>query len=178
MESKSVITSRVLEKLGDHINTDVMTPGKYLTSYTPEHLGSICLIDLDPTFRDRMRPGGILLAGVNFGCGSSRETAPIALKAAGVRLIIGAEFARIFYRNALNIGLPCIVCPQAAGRCQVGDDLEVDLERGTIRDLTLGEVFQGEGIPAQLLEQFAQGGLIPYLKNKIQKGELYGKNSV
>ena len=178
MEQKSVITSQVLEKLGDHINTDVMTPGKYLTSYTLEHLASICLIDLDPSLRERMRPGGILLAGVNFGCGSSRETAPIALKAAGVRLIIGEEFARIFYRNALNIGLPCITCPPAAKGCQVGDFLEVDLERGIIRNVTSGETFRGEGIPAQLLAQFAQGGLIPYLKNAIERGKLHGENPV
>ena len=178
MAERSVLSGKVLEKLGDHIDTDVMTPGKYLTSYTEEHLASICLIDLDPGFRERMRPGGILMCGVNFGCGSSRETAPIALKAAGVRLVIGEEFARIFYRNALNIGLPCIVSPGAARGCRVGDELEVDLEEGTVRDLTSGEAFPGEGIPAQLLEQFAAGGLIPYLKEKIRKGELHGQDAV
>ena len=164
---ETILSCRVLDKLGDHIDTDVMTPGKYLSSYTPEHLASICLIDLDPGFRERMRPGGILLAGVNFGCGSSRETAPIALKAAGVRLVIAAEFARIFYRNALNIGLPCIVCPEAAKNCRIGDELEVDLTSGVIMNMTTGNRYAGEGIPPSLLEQFEAGGLIPYLKLQL-----------
>lgn len=169
MKETNIISCKVLDKLGDHIDTDVMTPGKYLTSYEPDYLGSICLIDLDPDFRARMRPGGVLLAGVNFGCGSSRETAPIALQAAGVRLIIAKEFARIFYRNALNIGLPCIVCPEAADRCAVGNELEVDLSSGVITDRALGETFQGDGIPPELLEQFAMGGLIPYLKLTLER---------
>lgn len=169
MNESNTITCRALDKLGDHINTDVMTPGKYLTSYEPEYLGSICLIDLDPAFRGRMRPGGILLAGVNFGCGSSRETAPIALKAAGVRLIIAEEFARIFYRNALNIGLPCIVCPEAAAECSAGDELSVDLTSGEIKNITSGKSYSGDGIPAELLEQFEAGGLIPYLKKKYKR---------
>ncbi|MBQ6396924.1 MAG: 3-isopropylmalate dehydratase small subunit [Oscillospiraceae bacterium] len=169
--AETILSCKILDRLGDHIDTDVMTPGKYLTSYTPEHLGSICLIDLDPGFRERMRPGGILLAGVNFGCGSSRETAPIALKAAGVRLVIAKEFARIFYRNALNIGLPCIVSAEAAEGCKVGDELEVDLAAGVIRDLTTNRQYAGEGIPASLLEQFEAGGLIPYLRQKLGVGQ-------
>ncbi len=168
--AESIILCKALDKLGDHINTDVMTPGKYLTSYEPEYLGSICLIDLDPTFRDRMRPGGVLLAGVNFGCGSSRETAPIALKAAGVKLVIAKEFARIFYRNALNIGLPCIVCPSAAEECAVGDTLNVNLTSGRIENLTNGKHYTGDGIPAELLEQFEAGGLIPYLRKTLGVG--------
>lgn len=163
----TILSCTILDKLGDHIDTDVMTPGKYLTSYTLEHLGSICLIDYDPAFRERMRQGGILLAGVNFGCGSSRETAPIALKAAGVRLVIAKEFARIFYRNALNIGLPCIVCSEAAEDCTVGDELEVDLVSGEITNKTTGRRYCGEGIPTTLLEQFEAGGLIPYLKLQL-----------
>lgn len=169
--NSNIIKKKVLYKLGDHINTDVMTPGKYLTSYTNEHLASICLIDLDPAFRDMVRPGGIVTGGVNFGCGSSRETAPIAMKAAGTELIIAKEFARIFYRNALNIGLPCIVCPEAADACELGDELEVDLVSGEIKDLTKKLTFKGEGIPQELLEQFEYGGLIPYLKEKIRRGE-------
>ncbi|MBR2806102.1 MAG: 3-isopropylmalate dehydratase small subunit [Oscillospiraceae bacterium] len=169
--AESVISYEILVKMGDHIDTDVMTPGKYLTSYTEEHLASICLIDYDPTFRDRMRPGGVLVAGVNFGCGSSRETAPIALKAAGVKLVIAKEFARIFYRNALNIGLPCIVCPEASDECAVGDTLEVDLVKGEIFDKTTGKRYKGEGIPAELLEEFEAGGLIPYLKLKLTENK-------
>jgi len=169
MSKIALIRGNVLDKLGDHIDTDVMTPGKYLTSYEPAYLGSICLIDLDPGFRERMKPGGILLAGVNFGCGSSRETAPIALKAAGVQLIIAKEFARIFYRNALNIGLPCITSEEAAAVCEIGDDLEVDLESGLIVNHTKNGSFHGDGIPQELLAQFEAGGLFPYLKARLRQ---------
>ncbi|MCR4578354.1 MAG: 3-isopropylmalate dehydratase small subunit, partial [Clostridiales bacterium] len=105
-----------------------------------------------------------------FGCGSSRETAPIALKAAGVKLVIAKEFARIFYRNALNIGLPCIVCPSAAEECAVGDTLNVNLTSGRIENLTNGKHYTGDGIPAELLEQFEAGGLIPYLRKTLGVG--------
>ncbi len=169
--SNAVISEKLRYILDDHINTDVMTPGKYLTSYEPEYLGSICLIDLDPGFREKVAGGAIVTAGVNFGCGSSRETAPIALKAAGARVIIAKEFARIFYRNALNIGLPCIVCAEAVDSCALGDELEVALQTGTIVNKTTGKTFQGEGIPEELLEQFRAGGLIPYLKLTLGKKE-------
>lgn len=162
---------KILTKLGDHIDTDVMTPGKYLTSYEPEYLGSICLCDLDPDFSKKMQQGGILIAGKNFGCGSSRETAPIALKAAGVKAVIAEEFARIFYRNALNIGLPCIICTEILENADVGDTLELDLLKGDIENKTRGLLLKGTPIPEELLEQFQCGGLIPYLKKILKEGE-------
>lgn len=162
---------KILEKLGDHIDTDVMTPGKYLTSYEPEYLGSICLCDLVPDFSKKMQPGGILVAGKNFGCGSSRETAPIALKAAGVKAVIAEEFARIFYRNALNIGLPCVMCKDISEKTELGDVLEIDLTKGLIKNKTRGSILDGTSIPEELLEQFQSGGLIPYLKKTLKEGE-------
>lgn len=162
---------KILEKLGDHIDTDVMTPGKYLTSYEPEYLGSICLCDLVPDFSKKMQPGGILVAGKNFGCGSSRETAPIALKAAGVKAVIAEEFARIFYRNALNIGLPCVMCKGISEKTELGDVLEIDLTKGLIKNKTRGTILDGMSIPEELLEQFQSGGLIPYLKKTLKEGE-------
>ncbi len=161
---------KVLEKLGDHIDTDVMTPGKYLTSYDPEYLGSICLCDLEPDFPSKMAQGGILIAGKNFGCGSSRETAPIALKAAGTKMVIAEEFARIFYRNALNIGLPCVICKKISENTDVKDELEVDLETGRIRNLTKGTIMEGTPIPEDLRAQLSAGGLMAYLKIKLEEG--------
>lgn len=161
---------KVLAKLGDHIDTDVMTPGKYLISYEPEYLGSICLRDFDPGFSERMAEGGIIIAGRNFGCGSSRETAPIALKAAGTRLIIAEEFARIFYRNALNIGLPCIICRDITKIAVIGDRLRIDLEQGTIWNLTQNIHMAGSPIPPDLMAQFEAGGLMEYLKKKLKAG--------
>ena len=163
------LTYTVKEKLGDHIDTDVMTPGKYLTAYEPEYLGSICLCDLVPGFSEKMGEGGILIAGKNFGCGSSRETAPIALKAAGTRAVIAEEFARIFYRNALNIGLPCVVSENIRKNADIGDELEIDLEQGVIRNLTRGTSMKGTPVPEELMEQFQVGGLIEYMKKKLRE---------
>ena len=163
------LTYTVKEKLGDHIDTDVMTPGKYLTAYEPEYLGSICLCDLVPGFSEKMGEGGILIAGKNFGCGSSRETAPIALKAAGTKAVIAEEFARIFYRNALNIGLPCVVSENIRENADIGDELEIDLEQGVIRNLTRGTSMKGTPIPGELMEQFQAGGLIEYMKKKLRE---------
>lgn len=159
----------VKEELGDHIDTDVMTPGKYLTAYEPEYLGSICLCDLIDDYSGKMGDGGILIAGKNFGCGSSRETAPIALKAAGTKAVIAEEFARIFYRNALNIGLPCIVCEGILDKAKVGDKLEIDLEKGEIINHTNGIKMSGTPIPKELMKQFQAGGLMEYIKKKLGK---------
>ena len=164
-----LLTFSVLAKLDDNIDTDVMSPVKYMTSYEPSYLGTIALKDLDPDFTTKMAPGGILVAGSNFGCGSSRETAPIALKAAGTKLILAEEFARIFYRNALNIGMPCIVCPGIHDSANIGDKLEVDLSGGTVHNLTSGKILQGTPIPLELMEQFEAGGLMELLQNKFLK---------
>ena len=159
----------VLEKLGDHIDTDVMTPGKYLSSFEPDYLASICLKDMYPGFSDRMKVGGFVVAGKNFGCGSSRETAPIALKAAGTKAIIAEEFARIFYRNAINIGLPCVACPGIISCTDIGDQLELNLQEGIVRNTTKNIVLEGTPIPSELNEMFEAGGLIEYLKKILQQ---------
>lgn len=164
------IECKIQAKLGDHIDTDVMTPGKYLTSYEPEYLASICLRDLEPDFTDKMKEGGILVAGKNFGCGSSRETAPIALQAAGVKVVIAEEFARIFYRNAFNIGLPCIVCKGIQKKVDIGDILHIDLEKGTINNLTKRIQMEGLPIPEDLLRQLRAGGVMEYLKKLLKEG--------
>lgn len=165
----SVIESKVLAMLGDHIDTDLITPGKYLTDYSEEYLGSICLKDAYPDFTKTLAPGGILVAGLNFGCGSSRETAPIALKAAGVKAIVAKEFARIFYRNALNIGLPCVVCPRLAESVKIGDVLELHLVDGVMINKTTGKTYGGSQFSSALVAQFEAGGLIPYLLKRREE---------
>lgn len=163
------VAGKVLYQLGNHIDTDVITPGKYLTDYSPAYLGSICLKDSYPDFREKMAPGGILIAGINFGCGSSRETAPIALQAAGVKAILAEEFARIFYRNAINIGLPAIVCPGISRAARAGDELEIDMEKGIVYNRTEGIQLAGTPIPPELFGYFSAGGLINYLKLRNKK---------
>lgn len=127
--------------------------------------------DIDPEFPQRMAPGGFLVARKNFGCGSSRENAPVALKAAGVRAILAEEFARIFYRNALNICLPVIECPRIFEAAELGDELEVDISTGAVRNLTKGTVIQGIPLPGFLLEMMKAGGLVAFLKQEL-KGNL------
>jgi 3-isopropylmalate/(R)-2-methylmalate dehydratase small subunit len=156
----------VLVKLGDHIDTDLLAPGKYLKDFDPALLGTVCLRDLDPEFPAKMAPGGFLVAGVNFGCGSSRETAPTAVQQNNAKAIIAEEFARIFYRSAINIGLICIECKGITGAVKVGDELEIDVDTGLVKNLSTGVELQGTSIPPQLKEQFEAGGLIPHLKKK------------
>lgn len=165
-----VLTSKVLYQLGDNIDTDLISPSKYMTAFTPEYLATICLRDAYPDFREQVAPGGIVIGGVNFGCGSSRETAPISMKETGTKVVIAEEFARIFYRSAMNIGLPCIVCKGITQAAGVGDELQIDFLTGEIRNLTTGKTLQGTPIPAELLELFEAGGLISYLKTKIAAG--------
>ena len=162
------LTSRVLYILGDHIDTDLISPSKYMTDFDPRYLATIALRDAYPDFREKMSGGGILVAGKNFGCGSSRETAPIALKEAGVLAIIADEFARIFYRNAINIGLPCIICPGIQETVAVGDELRVNFVSGRIENLTTGAIFEAAPIPDELINYFEAGGLINYLEQKLR----------
>ena len=150
-------------KYGDHVDTDVIIPARYLASQNHQELASHCMEDIDKTFVTRVKPGDIMVAGVNFGCGSSREHAPIAIKASGIACVIAASFARIFYRNAINIGLPILECPEAASDCQAGDQLEVDLEQGIIRNLTRGQSYQAQVFPPFIREMIDAGGLLPYL---------------
>jgi 3-isopropylmalate/(R)-2-methylmalate dehydratase small subunit len=168
-----ILKNYVLSKFGDDISTDnIIQENKYGASFKPEDLARICMRDIDPEFPRRMAPGGFMVAGKNFGCGSSREGAPLSLKAAGVRVIIAEEFARIFYRNALNICLPVIECPGAAAAIDLGDELEVDLSSGRIRNITEGSLIQGIPIPGFLLEMMKAGGLIAFLKKQLSSTTL------
>lgn len=157
--------------LGDQIDTDLITPGKYLTSYEDGFLGSICLKDAYPDFRDAMKAGGILIAGENFGCGSSRETAPIALKAAGVKLILAEEFARIFFRNAINIGLPCMECKGISKKVPCGARLTVDFSEGIVKEPNSGMTWTSAPLPEELNALFQAGGLMKFLKSQISHSQ-------
>jgi 3-isopropylmalate/(R)-2-methylmalate dehydratase small subunit len=162
-----IITGNAV-KVGDHINTDLILPGKYLVFIEPEELAKHALEGLDPRFPEKARGGVVLIAGKNFGCGSSREQAPIALKHANVKCIVADSFARIFYRNAINIGLPVVECKEIADKVNEGDQLVVDLAEGVIKDLTLNQSWQIKPVPKFLLEILTAGGLVEYLKKRIK----------
>lgn len=150
-------------KYGDNVDTDVIIPARYLNTIDPAELASHCMEDLDASFVKRVRKGDIMVAGKNFGCGSSREHAPIAIKASGISCIIAETFARIFYRNAINIGLPIIECPQAAAEINEGDVVEVDFDTGTITNKTKDKSFKGVPFPEFMQEIIAADGLIGYI---------------
>lgn len=152
---------------GDNVDTDVIIPARYLTSWDPAELGAHCLEDLDPEFLNAVRPGDMIVAGENFGCGSSREHAPIAIKAAGVSCVIAKSFARIFFRNAINVGLPALVCPEAASQINTGDELSADIAAGRIENLTQGRTYQAEPFPEFLQQIIAAGGLVPYTQQRL-----------
>jgi len=158
-------------KYGDNIDTDGIIPARYLNVSTPEALAAHCMEDVDPEFAHRVRPGDILMAGENFGCGSSREHAPLALKGAGVSCVIARTFARIFFRNAINIGLPVLMCPAAVEGTQAGQTVEVDLERGLIRNLDTGALFQAEPFPPFLMEIIRSGGLVEFVRRRSERGQ-------
>ena len=147
-------------KYGDNVDTDVIIPARYLNTSDPAELAAHCMEDLDTTFVSRVRPGDIIIGGLNFGCGSSREHAPIAIKASGVSLVIAKSFARIFYRNAINIGLAIVECPEAAEALAEGDTVEADLDSGIIRDLTTGREFHTEPFPEFIQNIIESGGLM------------------
>lgn len=161
-----ILKGRVV-KLGDNIDTDVILPGKYLTLVEPEDLAQHALEGLDPNFSEKARSGVIIIAGENFGCGSSREHAPIALKYAGVQGIIAKSFARIFFRNALNVGLPLIESTLAYTRFNSNDHLSVNLLTGEISDTSRNLTVTAQPLPPTLLEMLLEGGLVPHLKKKI-----------
>lgn len=147
-------------KYGDNVDTDVIIPARYLNTSDHKELASHCMEDLDKTFTGRVKQGDIITAGQNFGCGSSREHAPIAIKASGVSLVIAKSFARIFYRNAINIGLAIVECPEAAECISEGDKVEADLDNGIIRDLTTGKEFHTEPFPEFIQKIIENGGLM------------------
>ncbi len=150
-------------KYGDNVDTDVIIPARYLNSPEPAFLAKHCMEDLDPSFIERVQKGDLIVAGKNFGCGSSREHAPIAIREAGISCVIASSFARIFYRNAINIGLPIIECAQASDGIEAGDHVEVDFDDGMIYDRTKGTAFRGQAFPEFMQKIIAAGGLIPYL---------------
>lgn len=157
-----------VHKLGNNINTDDIIAAKYLDSYDQAFLGSKCMENIDRGFSQRVRKGDIIVAGKNFGCGSSREHAPWAIKGCGISLVIAESFARIFYRNAINVGLPILVCKQAE-KIKADDKLEVSLEKGRIRDLSLNKEFSSEAFPPFMQEIIKAGGLIKWVKKKESK---------
>ncbi|MGB9803353.1 MAG: 3-isopropylmalate dehydratase small subunit [Desulfofundulus sp.] len=155
-------------KFGDDIDTDAIIPARYLNTSDPRELAAHCMEDADPSFAGRVQPGDVIVAGKNFGCGSSREHAPIAIKATGVSCVIAASFARIFYRNAFNIGLPIFESPEAAAKIQEGDEVAVDVESGTITNLTRNEQYRSTPVPPFMQEIIAAGGLINYVARRLK----------
>ncbi len=155
--------------LGSHIDTDVLIPARYLTTTDPAELAKYAFEDLDPSLRQRIAPGDVLVAGENFGQGSSREHAPIAIKGVGISCIVAVSFARIFYRNAFNIGLPVMECRDARARVSDGDDLEVDLAAGTVRNHTRGETYPGTPVPEFMQRLLAAGGLVGYVRAELAR---------
>lgn len=150
---------------GDNVDTDVIIPARYLNSSDPAELATHCMEDIDKEFIQKVKKGDMIVAHKNFGCGSSREHAPIAIKAAGISCVIAETFARIFYRNAINIGLPIIECPEAAAKIQDGDEVEVDFATGIIYDITQKETFQGQPFPEFMQKIIAAEGLINYINS-------------
>ncbi|MFA4844616.1 MAG: 3-isopropylmalate dehydratase small subunit [Candidatus Margulisiibacteriota bacterium] len=155
-------------KFGNNIDTDLIIPARYLNTSDPAELAQYAMMDADSEWVDKMSKGDFIVAGDNFGCGSSREHAPIALKAVGVSAIIAKSFARIFYRNSINIGLPILEAPQAAEEIKEGDEIEVDLNNGVIRDLTSGKSYKAQPFPEFMQKIITAGGLINYIINKIK----------
>ena len=152
---------------GRDIDTDLIIPARYLNMKTAAELAAHVMEDADPDFPQKVQPGDVLVAQENFGCGSSREHAPMAIKGAGIPLVIAKSFARIFYRNAFNTGLPILVAPEAVDGIRAGDTVEADLATGVIRNVTTGAEFQAEPLPEFMRELVAAGGLLPYLKKRM-----------
>ncbi len=158
----------IVHRFGDNIDTDVIIPARYLNTSKAEELAAHCMEDIDAGFSTRAKSGDLIVAGRNFGCGSSREHAPIAIKATGISCVIAHSFARIFYRNAINIGLPILECPEAAADVQEGDLLSVDFETGVIHNETTGKTYRAEPFPPFIQNIIACGGLLPSLKGGKQ----------
>ena len=150
-------------KYGDNVDTDVIIPARYLAIADPKELAEHCMEDIDKEFIQKVQPGDIMVANKNFGCGSSREHAPLVIKVSGISCVIAETFARIFYRNAINIGLPIIECPEAARDIKDSDEVEVDFDSGTIRNLTTGKQYQGQAFPEFMQRIIKAEGLINYI---------------
>lgn len=156
---------------GDDVDTDVIIPARYLVTSDPEELKRHCMEDIDPEFVNKMTPGDVVVGGENFGCGSSREHAPIALKGAGVSCVIAASFARIFFRNAINVGLPIFESKEAAGDISTGDEIEVDPSAGIIRNLSKNNAYRATQYPPFLRRLIEVGGLVPYVRERLKEKE-------
>jgi 3-isopropylmalate dehydratase small subunit len=154
-------------KYGDDVNTDVLIPARYLNTSEPAELAKHALEDLDPTFVGEVRPGDVIVAGKNFGCGSSREHAPIAIKAVGVSCVIASSFARIFFRNSINLGLPILESAEAVAAAEKGDTLRVDLATGAIENVTRGVIHHAKPFPPQIMRIIAGGGLMNAIRDEV-----------
>jgi len=152
-------------KYGNNVDTDVIIPARFLNTISEKELASHCMVDIDPSFTSKVQAGDIIVAKDNFGCGSSREHAPIAIKASGISCVIASTFARIFYRNAINIGLPIIESPQAVTGISAGDEVEIDFESGRITNLSTGASFTGQPFPPFIESIIQAGGLLNKIKN-------------
>jgi 3-isopropylmalate/(R)-2-methylmalate dehydratase small subunit len=162
-----MIFEGTVHKYGRDVDTDVIIPARYLTTNDPAELAEHCMEDIDAGFVTSVQPGDIIVAHENFGCGSSREHAPVAIKASGISVVVASSFARIFYRNAINTGLPIVVCPEAASEAQAGDRLRVDLAAGTVENLTRGRNYDAEAFPPFMQELIDKGGLLEYVKSRV-----------
>lgn len=158
----------IAHKFKDNIDTDLIIPARYLNTSDPAELAKHCMEDVDPDFMKKVNPGDFIVGGENFGCGSSREHAPIAIKAAGISAVIAKSFARIFYRNAINIGLPILESKEAPDHIAEGDEIEVDLSTGKIKNLTKNKEHQAQSFPEFMQNLISAGGLIEYIKGKIK----------
>ncbi len=157
-----------VHKYGANVDTDAIIPARYLNVSDPALLAKHCMEDIDKDFVTRVRAGDIIVATTNFGSGSSREHAPVAIKAVGISCVIAESYARIFYRNAINIGLPILECPEAVKGSQSGDTLEVELETGKIKNISRGQTYQAQPFPAFMMELISAGGLVAYTKRRLE----------
>ena len=153
-------------KYGDNVDTDVIIPARYLNTANHAELASHCMEDIDKEFISKVKKGDIMVGGANFGCGSSREHAPIAIKESGISVVIAETFARIFYRNAINIGLAILECPEASKKIEAGDDVEVDFDTGVITNHTKNEIYNAQPFPPFIQEIISKGGLLNSIANK------------
>jgi 3-isopropylmalate/(R)-2-methylmalate dehydratase small subunit len=156
-----------IHKYGANIDTDAIIPARYLNISDPKALAKHCMEDVDQDFLNRMGPGDVIMAGDNFGCGSSREHAPVAIKASGISCVVARSFARIFFRNGINIGLPLLECPEAVDNSQTGDSVEVDLAKGEIKNITRNMTFQAKPYPEFMMGIVNAGGLVEYTRKKL-----------
>ena len=162
-----MICEGAVHAYGRDVDTDVIIPARYLTTNDPAELAKHCMEDIDAGFVTSVQPGDIIVAHENFGCGSSREHAPVAIKASGISVVVASSFARIFYRNAINTGLPIVVCPEAAVEAKSGDRLRVDLAAGTVENVTQGKKYDSEAFPPFMQELIDRGGLMEYVKARV-----------